>query len=118
MQNAHERFGSLEFIKRTKDPSTRVRVHIDRAVLETPKDERGQASAHLVSMMGGDSEIGTQWAAVTEGASFQIQLPGQPSVAASLGPGAQCFRGGVMVPGRKRPAKHLVAVTAELAKTK
>ncbi len=48
MQNAHERFGSLEFIKRTKETTTRVRVHIDRAVLETPKDERGQASAHLI----------------------------------------------------------------------
>ncbi len=118
MQNAHERFGSLEFIKRTKDTTTRVRVHIDRAVLETSKNERGQAGAHLVSMIGGDSEIGALWAAVTEGASFQIQLPDQPSVAASLGPEAQCFRGSVMVPGRKRPAKHLVAVSAELAKTK
>jgi hypothetical protein len=29
MQNAHDRFGSLEFIKRTKDATTRVRVHID-----------------------------------------------------------------------------------------
>ncbi len=118
MQNAYERFGSLEFIKRTKDTTTRVRVHIDRAILETSKNERGQASAHLVSMIGGDSEIGALWAAVTEGASFQIQLPGQPSVAASLGPETQCFRGSVMIPGRKRPAKHLVAVSAELAKTK
>jgi hypothetical protein len=118
MQNAHERFGSLEFIKRTKDATTRVRVHIDRAVLESPKDVRGQASAHLISMIGGDSEIGALWAAVTEGASFQIQLPDQPSVTASLGPEAQCFRGSVVVPDRKRPARHLVAVSAELAKTK
>jgi hypothetical protein len=114
MQNAHERFGSLEFIKRAKDSITCVRVHIDRAVLETSKNEPGQASAHLVSMIGGDSEIGALWAAVTEGASFQIQLPDRPSVAASLGPEAQCLRGSVMVPGRKRPAKHLVAVSAEL----
>src|SRR6266436_4450961 len=118
MQNAHELFGSLEFIKRTNDTTTRVRVQIDRAVLETPKDERGQASAHLISMIAGDSEIGALWAAVTEGTLFQIQLPDQPSVAASLGPEAQCFRGSVMVPGRKRPAKHLVAVSTELAKTK
>lgn len=118
MQNAHERFGSLEFIKRTKETTTRVRVHIDRAVLETPKDERGQASAHLISMIGGDSEIGALWAAVTEGASLQIQLPDQPSIAASLGLEAQCFRGSVMIPGRRRPARHLVAVSAELAKTK
>jgi hypothetical protein len=118
MQNAHERFGSLEFIKRTKDSTTRVRVHIDRAVLETPKDERGQARAHLISMIGGDSEIGALWAAATEGALFQIQLPGRASIPASLGLEAQCFRGSVMVPGRKRPARHLVAVSAELAKTK
>jgi hypothetical protein len=118
MQNAHERFGSLEFIKRTKETTTRVRVHIDRAVLETTKDERGQASAHLISMIAGDSEIGALWAAATEGALFQIQLPDQPSFAASLGPEAQCLRGSVMVPGRKRPVRHLVGVSAELAKTK
>src|SRR6266849_4680544 len=41
MQNAHERFGTLEFIKRTKDTTTRVRVHVDRAVLEPAKDDRG-----------------------------------------------------------------------------
>src|SRR5580704_17926378 len=69
-------------------------------------------------MIGGDSEIGALWAAVTEGASFQIQLPDQPSIAACLGLETQCFRGSVMVPGRKRPAKHLVAVSAESAKTK
>jgi hypothetical protein len=108
----------LEFIKRTKDTTTRVRVYIDRAVLEIPKDERGQASAHLISMIGGDSEIGALWAAATEGALFQIQLPGRASIPASLGLEAQCFRGSVMVPGRKRPARHLVAVSVELAKTK
>jgi len=118
LQNAHQRFGSLEFTKRTKDTTTLVRVHIDRAVLESPKDERGQASAHLISMIGGDSEVGALWAAVTEGALFQIQLPGRAGIPASLGLEAQCFRGSVMVPGRKRPARHLVAMSAELAKTK
>ena len=39
MQNAHERFGTLEFTKHTKDTTTRVRVYIDRAVLEPPKEE-------------------------------------------------------------------------------
>ena len=118
MQNAHERVGTLEFTKRSKDTTTRVRVYIDRVVLETAKDERGQAVAHLVSMIGGDAEIGALWAAVIEGALFQIQLPGHGSFTASLGLEAQCFRGSVMVSGRKRPARHLVAVSAELAKTK
>lgn len=118
MQNAHERFGTLEFIKRTKDTTTRVRVYIDRVVLETAKDERDQAAAHLVSMIGGDAEIGALWAAVTEGALFHIQLPGGTPLTASLGLESQCFRGSVAVPGKKRPARHLVAVSAELAKTK
>jgi len=118
MQNAHERFGTLEFTKRTKDTTTRVRAYVDRVVLESPKDKQGQASAHLISMIGGDAEIGAVWAGVIEGASFQIQLPGHPTIAASLGLEAQCFRGSVATPGRKRPARHLVAVSAELAKTK
>lgn len=118
MQNAHERFGTLEFTKRTKDTITRVHVPVDRAVLETAKDDRGPASAHLLSMIGSDAEIGALSAAIMEGALFQIHLPGGPIVAASLGPEAQCFRGSVTVPGRERPVRHLVAVSAELAKTK
>ena len=118
MQNAHERFGTLEVTKRTKDTTTRVRAYVDRVVLEAAKDDRGQADAHLISMIGRDAEIGALWAAIIEGALFQIHLPGRAAIAASLGLEAQCFRGSVGVPGRKRPVRHLVAVSAELAKTK
>lgn len=118
MQNAHDRFGTLEFVKRTKDTTTRVRVHVDRAVLEAARDDRSPAAAHLISMVGSDAEIGALSAAVTEGALFQIYLPGGAIITASLGSEAQCFRGSVMVSGRKRPVRHLVAVSAELAKTK
>jgi len=69
-------------------------------------------------MIGGDAEIGALWAAVTEGALFHIQLPGGTPIAASLSLDAQCFRGSMAIPGRKRPARHLVAVSAEVAKTK
>jgi hypothetical protein len=118
MQNAHERLGVLEFTKRTKDTTTRVRVYVDRAVLEPARNEQSQAGAHLISMIGGDSEIGALWAAVAECALFRIQLPGRAVIGASLGPEPHCFRGSVMVPGRKRPVRHLVAVSAELTKTK
>jgi hypothetical protein len=67
---------------------------------------------------GGDAEIGALWATVTGGASFHIQLSGRTRIAASLGLEAQCFRGSVAVPGSKLPARHLVAVSTELAKTK
>jgi len=118
MQNAHERFGTLEFTKRTKDTTTRVRVHVDRVVLGPPRSDQVCATAHLISMIGGDAEIGALWAAVTEGALFELQLPGEAPRSASLGPEAQCFRGSLVVPGRNRPARHLIAVSAELAKTK
>lgn len=62
-------------------------------------------------MVGGEAEIGALWAAVTEGALFHIQLPGLTRIAASLGLEAQCFRGSVAVPGRKRPARHLLVLS-------
>lgn len=115
MQNAHERFGTLEFTKRMKDTTTRVRVHVDRAVLEPPRDDRGPTAAHVISMIGGDSEIGALWAAVAEGALFQIHLPSGRAIAASLRSEAQCFRGSVKAAGKKRPVRHLLAISAELA---
>ena len=118
MQNAHERFALLEFVKRTKDTTTRVRVHLDRAVLEPKNNDQTSANAHLLSMIGGDSEIGALSAGVAEGGLFRIEFPDSTNISASLGPDAQCFRGSVMVPGRKRPLRHIVAVSAELAKTK
>ena len=118
MQKAHERVGTLEFTKRMKDTTTRVRVYIDRVVLEPAQNEEGQASAHLISMIGGDSEIGAMWAAVTEAALFHIDLPGRGDLAASLGPEARYFHGSLAVPGRKRPGRRLVAASAELVKTK
>jgi hypothetical protein len=67
---------------------------------------------------GVELDAGRGEQAGTQEALFQIQLPNQPGSAASLGLEAQCFRGSVVVPGRKRRAWHLVAVSAELAKTK
>jgi hypothetical protein len=118
MRNAHERFGTLEFTKRVKDTTTRVRVYMDRLIVEVGKEENRSADLHLLSVMGSDAEIAALWAGVTEGAFFQVQLPGRSVITGSLGPEAQCFRGSVAVAGRNRPARHLVAVSAELAKTK
>jgi len=115
MQNAHERFGTLEFVKRVKDTTTRVRVYMDRLIVEMGTEERRSAGVHLLSVMGSDAEIAALWAGVTEGALFQIQIPGRSVFTGSLGPEAQCFRGSVTVAGRNRPARHLVAVSAELA---
>ena len=76
MQNAHERFGIVEFTKRVKDTTTRVRVYMDRLIMEVGKEEHRSAGVHLLSVMGSDAEIAALWAGVTERAFFQIQIPG------------------------------------------
>jgi hypothetical protein len=118
VKNAHERFGSLEFTKRVKDTTTRIRVHMDRLIAEPAKEDHGTATAHLFSVLGSDAEIAALWAAVTEGAFFQLRLPGRDAFTASLGLEAQCFRGSVAIQGRNRPIRHLVALSAELLKTR
>lgn len=118
MKNAHERFGTVAFTKRAKDTTTQIRVYMDRLIAEPSKEERGPAAAHLLSVLGSDAEVAALWAAVTEGAFFQIRIPGSTPFAASLSSEAQCYRGSVMLPGRKRPVRHLIGLSAEMLKTR
>ena len=118
MKNAHERFGTVAFTKRAKDTTTQIRVYMDRLIAEPSKEGRGPAAAHLLSVLGSDAEVAALWAAVTEGALFQIRIQGSDSFAASLGAEAQCYRGSVMLPGRKRPVRHLIGLSAEMLRTR
>jgi hypothetical protein len=115
MKNAHERFGVLEYTKRMKDTTTRIRLHLDRFIGEV--ESEGICKAHLISVLGGDSDVGAIWAAVVEQNHFTVEAPGFDPLTASLGEEAQCFRGTITIAGRK-PIRHLVAVSAELAETR
>ena len=48
---------------------------------------------------------------------FTVEASRIEPVTASLGEGAQCFRGTITITGRK-PIRYLVAISAELAKTR
>jgi len=115
MKNAHERFGVLEYTKRMKDTTTRIRLRVDRFVGEV--NTEGTCKGHLISVLGGDSDVGAIWAAVVEQNHFTVEAPGAKPLMITLGEGAQCFRGTINVGGR-RPIRHLVAISAELAKTR
>ena len=115
MKNAHERFGVLEYTKRMKDTTTRIHLRLDRFIGEVADARNGKA--HLLSVLGGDSDVGAIWAAIVEENLFTVQAPGIEPVTATLGEGAQCFRGTITIAGRK-PIRHLVAISAELAKTR
>ena len=109
MKNAHERFGKLLYRRQTEKTATNLRVFLDAFVGE----ERGKA--HLVSVVGGDVEIAALAAAFANGDSFTVEDPYGAESIVSLGEKPLCFRGSIVVPGRKRPLRHLVSCSQELA---
>src|SRR3989441_8770241 len=109
MKNAHERFGKVVYVRRTEKASTNIRVHLDAFVGE----ERGKA--HFVSVIGGDVEIGAISAAFGNGDLFTVIDPTLSEDIVSLGDRPLLFRGSIVVAGRKRPLRHLVAFSQELA---
>lgn len=115
MRNAHLRFGTFRYTRRTHDTTIDVRVRMDRLILEPRQD--GCAVAHLISVVGNDSDIGGIWAAILDGRTFWVSGPGIEDVNATLGDKPQCWRGSISIPGRKRPLRHLVAISREFALT-
>ena len=107
MNNAHERFGVLEYTKRMKDTTTRIRLRLDRFIGEI--ETQGNGKAHLISVLGGESYVGAIWNAVIEQNLFTVEAPEFDPLTASLGEDAQCFRGRITIAGRK-PIRHLVAI--------
>ncbi len=109
MRNAHERFGRLAYQRRSEKTATNIRVYMDAFVGE----EGGKA--HLVSVVGGDVELGALSAAFANGDSFTAIDPSGIERIVSLGEKPLCFRGSLTISGRKRPLRHLVACSREMA---
>ena len=97
MKNAHERFGKLAYVRRTEKTTTNIRVFLDVFVGEADR------KAHLVSVVGGDVEIGALAAAFANGDAFTVIDPAGKESIATLGEKPLCFRGSITLPGRKRP---------------
>jgi hypothetical protein len=114
MKNAHERFGWLEFTRAMKDTTVRVRLRLDRCIAEVIENGR-DGKFHLLSAVGGDSDVSAAWAAVHQNQAFKVEGPDFGPLELSLGEKAECCRGSLNLPGRRRPVRHLVAVSAELA---
>ncbi len=107
MQNAHLRLGQLEYLRSTANIQTHVRLQVDRYMGE-------EAEGHLLSLYGGDAEVGAIAAAVHEKHPFTLTFPDGKSQTVSMGADASCYRGSLAVPGRKQPLRHLVAVSQAL----
>lgn len=107
MQNAHLRLGQLEYLRSTANIQTRVHLQVDRYMGE-------KAEGHLLSVYGGDAEVGAITAAIQEKHPFTLKFPDGKSHAVSMGADASCYRGSLTLPGRKQPLRHLVAVSQAL----
>jgi hypothetical protein len=107
MENAHLRFGLLEYVRITDKASTRIRLRVDRYIGE-------DRQAHLLSVFGNDSDVGAITAAVHEKAAFSLTFPDGTTKDVTLGEHASCYKGAVSLPGRKLPVRHLLSVSQEL----
>jgi len=116
MQNAHLRMGMLQFTKITRDTTIDVRVHVDRAIAVHQADKRS-AHCHLLSIFGNDQEVAAIAAALSEEARFYLTGPDIDRLTISVGPEPSLYRSSLSIPGRRRPLRHLVAVSDELTKT-
>ena len=117
MQNAHLRMGKLKFVRQTRDTITEVSLHMDRLVAEKPADSRSATQLHLISVFAGDQEVGAVAAAIADEQRFQISLPDGAEFLGYLSEKPVVYRASLQIPGRKRPVRHLAAVSQTLFAT-
>lgn len=117
MKNAHLRFGWLTYVKCTEKTTTSIKLRLDRFIGEVLPDPPRQAKAHLISVIGGDTQIAAVSAAISLGDRFMVEGPGVQPIRICLERNAHCFKGSVQVAGRKKPLRHLIGLSEEFANT-
>jgi hypothetical protein len=115
MLNAHLRFGSLTYYRTTEKTTTHFQLHLDRFIGEVAPDRPRQAKAHLLSVMGSETQISAIVAAIHLEEAFTVEAPGVAPIRAVLGRNAQCYRGSIQLADRKRAVPHVIGVSEELA---
>jgi len=115
MKNAHLRFGWLTYVKSTEKTTTSIKLHLDRFIGEVLPDPPRQAKAHLISVIGGDTQISAISAAISMTDRFIVEGPDVQPTRVCLERNAQCFKGSIQIPGRKKPLRHLIAMSEEFA---
>jgi hypothetical protein len=115
MRNAHLRFGWLTYVKSTEKTTTSIKLRLDRFIGEVLPDPPRQAKAHLISVIGGDTQVAAVGAAISLGDRFMVEGPGVQPIRVCLERNAQCFKGSLQLAERKKPLCHLLALSEEFA---
>src|SRR5581483_10174751 len=95
--------------------TTSIKLHLDRFIGEVLPDPPRQAKAHFISVIGGDTQISAISAAIFMTDRFMIEGPDTLPTRVCLERNAQCFKGSIQVPGRKKPFRHLIGMSEEFA---
>ena len=115
MRNAHLRFGWLTYVKSTEKTTTSIKLRLDRFIGEALPDPPRQAKAHLISVIGGDTQVAAISAAISLGDRFMVEGPDLQPIRVCLDRNAQCFKGSIQLAGHKKPLRHLVGLSEELS---
>ena len=115
MKNAHLRFGWLTYIRMTDKTTTHIKLRLDRFIGEVLPDPPRQAKAHLISVIGSDTQIAAISAAVSMTERFVVEGPEVVPIRVCLDRNAQHWKGAVQLPGRKKPLRHLIGMSEEFA---
>ena len=78
-------------------------------------DPPRQAKAHLISVIGGDTQLAAVSAAISMGERFMVEGPGVQPIRVCLEQNAQCYKGSLQLAGRKKPLRHLIGMSEEFA---
>jgi len=115
MKNAHLRVGWLTYVKSTEKTTTSIKLRLDRFIGEVLPDPPRQAKAHLISVIGGDTQISAISAAISMGDRFMMDGPVVQPIRVCLERNAQCFKGSIQLAGRKKPLRHLIGMSEEFS---
>lgn len=115
MKNAHSRFGWLTYVKSTEKTTTSIKLRLDRFIGEVMPDPPRQAKAHLISVIGGDTQLAAVSAAISMGERFMVEGPRVQPIRVCLEQNAQCYKGSLQLAGQKKPLRHLIGISEEFA---
>lgn len=108
MKNAHERLGTVAFVKQTAKHSFNVSTHCDRYA------SASKGTFDLLSFFGNDAEVASVHAAVFKGERLTVTFPEAKAQYFSFEKDPSCYRSAIQMPGMKTKLRHLVIVSPKL----
>jgi hypothetical protein len=81
-----------------------------------PPDSQAATSLHLVSVFGGDQDVGAVIAAAHEALRFRVSI-GASELIGTLGEKPVIYRASLQIPERKHPVRHAVLVSKTFFET-